>query len=121
MTIDWLYKKKITVIFSNPCVYSSMQLYSFPILLCASTHANKQWSLCEIQGDNNSIILLTSFWHTETCISDRQHYAFCPAFKNSDLLLKRVVEVKVSLTLSQFQKVTFDDLTEFGFKTIKAI
>lgn len=46
---------------------------------------------------------------------------FCPAFKNSDLLLKRVVEVKVSLTLSQFQKVTFDDLTEFGFKTIKAI
>lgn len=36
-------------------------------------------------------------------------------------LLKRVVEVKVSLTLSQFQKVTFDDLTEFGFKTIKAI
>lgn len=60
MTIDWLYKKKITVIFSNPCVYSSMQLYPFPILLCASTHANKQWSLCEIQGDNNSIILLTS-------------------------------------------------------------
>lgn len=90
-----------------------MQLYSFPILLCASTHSNKQWSLCEIQGDNNSIILLRfskSFWHTETCISDRQHYAFCPAFKNSDLLLKRVVEVKVSLTLSQFQKVTFDDL-----------
>lgn len=60
MTIDWLYKKKITVIFSNPCVYSSMQLCLFPILLCTSTDANKQWSLCEIQGDNNSIILLTS-------------------------------------------------------------
>lgn len=98
MTIDWLYKKKMTVIFSNPCVYSSMQLCLFPILPCTSTHANKQWSLCEIQGDNNSIILLRfskSFWHTETCISDRQHYAFCPAFKNSDLLLKRVAEVKV--------------------------
>lgn len=59
MTIDWLYKK-ITVIFSNPCVYSSMQLCLLSILLCASTHANKQWSLCEIQGDNNSFILLTS-------------------------------------------------------------
>lgn len=58
MTIDWLYKK-ITVIFSNHCVYSSMQLCLFPILLCSSTHANKQWSLCEIQGDNNSFILLT--------------------------------------------------------------
>lgn len=60
MTIDWLYKKKITVIFSNPCVYSSMQLCLLSILRCTSIHANKQWSLCEIQGDNNSIILLTS-------------------------------------------------------------
>lgn len=40
-----------------------MQLCLFPILLCTSTDANKQWSLCEIQGDNNSIILLTLLQH----------------------------------------------------------
>lgn len=101
-----------------------MQLYSFLILLCASTHSNKQWSLCEIQGDNNSIILMTSLNLSGTLrhvfLTDNI-MRFALHLKNQIFLLKRVVEVKVSLTLSQFQKVTFDDLTEFGFKTIKAI
>lgn len=58
MTIDCLYKNN-TVIISNHCVYCSMQLYPFPILLCTSTHAKTKWNFCEIQGDNNSFILLT--------------------------------------------------------------